>query len=95
MLRDVWSSVSELRRDRERAVLRSVGLGNDVRNVLADNAILRAELQAKRDELAELARSDELAIARRLAPLMRKPLARAGLHGVRALRGRASARLDR
>ena len=100
MLRDVWSSVSELRRDRERAVLRSVGLGNDVRNVLADNADLRAELRRRRAagqaaELAELDRGGALGIARRLAPLMRNPLVRAGLRGVRALRGRATARLDR
>ncbi len=84
MLRDVWSGVSELRRDRERAWLEVLGLGNDLRAV-------RAEL----DELRELERGGSLTVARRIAPLMRNPVARAWVRGARALRRGSAARPGR
>jgi len=90
MLRDVWSGVSELRRDRERAVLHGIGLGNDFRAVSEDNDRLRARLEA----IAEQERDGALGIARRLAPYMRNPVVRAGVRGARALRGGRPARLE-
>jgi hypothetical protein len=91
MLRDLLSGVSEQRRDRERAVLRTIGQGNDLERLRAENDRLRAEAEV----LGLLPRGAVLWLARLLQPLLRNRLVRAGGRGIRALRGGAPPRLGR
>ena len=91
MLRDLFSGVSEQRRDRERAVLRTIGQGNDLERLRAQNDRMRAEAEV----LGLLPRGVVLWLARRLQPLLRNRVVRAAGRGIRALRNGARPRLGR
>jgi glycosyltransferase involved in cell wall biosynthesis len=78
MLRELQSGVTEQRRDRERAVLRAMGLENDLRDA-----------RAAQRTLAALQRSGALTIANKVAPVVDRPMLRGAGRAVRALRAGA------
>jgi glycosyltransferase involved in cell wall biosynthesis len=75
MLRESWLGISELRRDRERAVLATLGLSNDIRHLLE----LRAEVDT-------MSRDGVLGVARQIAPYSSSRPGRVAIRLGRALR---------